>query len=520
MHEHVALSVADDLRGVERVADFLHERGAFFGVAGGGDGGFRAFEFAGGANAVVLHRRNAAGVDGLGHEGDRRAEVERVDDCPFAGSFLTGGIEDFVHERRAVGVFLGENIAGDLDEVAVEFAFVPLGEGVVEFLLGHAEAVFEDVVGLADELHVTVFDAVVDHLHIMAGTLLADPIAARRAVLDLGGDGLENFFHMRPSGRRATGHDARSAPCALLAAGDSGADEEQTFCLQLALAAVGVIEKGIAAVDDDVAGFKVRGDLRDKIVHGLAGLHEHHDPAWAFEFRDEFLNRVRSLDFRALRLIGEEVIHLRGGAVVDDDGVAVVVHVEDEILAHDGQSDETDVSLRRGVLHDRNSKSYWDLSGLLSPKSDIFGLERPAVAGAVEHEAGDLLDFFKVRVDRVKPHAIMNGERGNQHIEPRHGETPIAQPPREADGAFPILRADGAVGDDRKIRADHPAFLFARTAHDLEANRRAELRFVGLEERFQGDLHFEPPLSPQGLDPNGGIDQNHATRQRGEGWDW
>src|SRR5882724_9654210 len=39
------------------------------------------------------------------------------------------------------------------------------------------------------------------------------------------------------------------------------------------------------------------------------------------------------------------MIHLLGGAIVGDDGEAVVVHVHDEVLAHDGQSDEGDVSL-------------------------------------------------------------------------------------------------------------------------------------------------------------------------------
>ena len=51
------------------------------------------------------------------------------------------------------------------------------------------------------------------------------------------------------------------------------------------------------------------------------------------------------MHFRALRLVGEKMIHLRRGAVVGHDGEAVVVHVEDQILAHDGQTDQCDVSL-------------------------------------------------------------------------------------------------------------------------------------------------------------------------------
>jgi hypothetical protein len=46
--------------------------------------------------------------------------------------------------------FFGKNIAADFDEVAVEVAFVPLGENIVQFLLVQTKAVFQDVVGLAN----------------------------------------------------------------------------------------------------------------------------------------------------------------------------------------------------------------------------------------------------------------------------------------------------------------------------------------------------------------------------------
>ena len=35
---------------------------------------------------------------------------------------------------------------------------------------------------------------------------------------------------------------------------------------------------------------------------------------------------------------------LRGGAVVNGDAIAVPFHVEDQVLAHDGQADEADVA--------------------------------------------------------------------------------------------------------------------------------------------------------------------------------
>ena len=93
----------------------------------------------------------------------------------------------------------------------------------------------------------------------------------------------------------------------------------------------------------------MREELFDEFVHGFAGLDEHHHAARLLEHGNHFRDRVRAEDFGALGLVGEERVHFFRGAVVSDDGEAVVVHVEDEILAHDGQTDQCDVTLRLHV---------------------------------------------------------------------------------------------------------------------------------------------------------------------------
>ena len=147
------------------------------------------------------------------------------------------------------------------------------------------------------------------------------------------------------AGRRAAGHDRWAVARAFLAAGNAGADEEQPLAFQIFRAAVGVLKKRIAAVNDDVARFEMRQELLDEFVHRLAGLDHDHHAARAFEQRDQFRERMRADDLGALGFAAEELIHLGHGAVEDGHGEAVVVHVENEILAHDGQSDQCDVSL-------------------------------------------------------------------------------------------------------------------------------------------------------------------------------
>ena len=55
-------------------------------------------------------------------------------------------------------------------------------------------------------------------------------------------------------------------------------------------------------------------------------------------------------DLRSLGFVGQEFVDLGDRPVVGDDGETVVVHVEDEVLAHDGQADQRDVALRLHVL--------------------------------------------------------------------------------------------------------------------------------------------------------------------------
>jgi hypothetical protein len=110
-------------------------------------------------------------------------------------------------------------------------------------------------------------------------------------------------------------------------------------------AARGVLEERVAAIDDDVAGFEIREQLLDEFVHRLACLDHEHHPARTLEQFHHLLNGVGADDLRPLRFVGEEFFHLRDGAVVSDDGETVVVHVEDQVLAHDGQPDEGDISL-------------------------------------------------------------------------------------------------------------------------------------------------------------------------------
>ncbi len=233
----------------------------------------------GGGLALGHRARQRAGEHRLGDAGDGHAEVERGLHRPAAGALLLGLVEDDVDQRLAgLGVGLTQHLRGDLDEEAVQVALVPFGEDVGDLGCGLAEAVAQQLVGLADQLHVGVLDAVVHHLDEVPGAVGADVGAARHAV-DVRGDLLQQRAQRLVRLGGTARHDRRAVQCALLAAGDAGADEVQAAFADRLFAADGVGVERVAAVDDDVAVFHRVGELVDDGVGRVTRLdHDDHPP--------------------------------------------------------------------------------------------------------------------------------------------------------------------------------------------------------------------------------------------------
>ncbi len=332
-----ALGVGNDFRGEKGIVHFLHQLSF---VAS--DVGHGALQLGAGGHAFFLHggkdARFHSGVDG----GDDHGVFHGVHDRPLARAFLAGGVEDDIDEGLArLGVVLFENFRRDLDEVAFEVAVVPVGKDLAKLGGGEASG-FEDVVGLADELHIAVLDAVVDHFHVVARTAGTDVGDAGLAI-DFGGNGFEDGLHHIPSGERSAGHDGGAFAGTFFTARDARADETQTFFREIGIATLGVGVERVAAIDDDIALVEERDELLDDRVHGPTGFHHDLDFARSGERLHELLEGLGADEFFA-RVSRDEFIGGGSGAVVNADLKAARFHVENEILAHDGQSDKSEVA--------------------------------------------------------------------------------------------------------------------------------------------------------------------------------
>lgn len=170
-----------------------------------------------------------------------------------------------------------------------------LVENVGNLVLVTTQTSLQDVVGFGDQLHVSVFDTVVNHLDVVSGTALTDPVATG-FTHGLGRGLLEDFLDRGPSGGGTTGHQGRAVSGTFLTTGDTGTDKQETLGLEFLGPSdrVGVVR--VSTVNDDVTLFKERFELSDKAVDGGTGLDQQDDLSGSLELLAELFDGVGTND--------------------------------------------------------------------------------------------------------------------------------------------------------------------------------------------------------------------------------
>ena len=110
---------------------------------------------------------------------------------------MSGLVEDNIHQWLA-GIRIGftENLGCNFDEITVQLALVPIGEDIGELLCIHLDYVFQNCIGLADQLHVAILNSVMHHFDVVSGTVRTHVSTTWLAVdlrRDLAEDGCDNF---------------------------------------------------------------------------------------------------------------------------------------------------------------------------------------------------------------------------------------------------------------------------------------------------------------------------------------
>ncbi len=219
---------------------------------------------------------------------------------------------------------------------------------------------------LGNQLHVTIFYTVMDHLHIMAGAFVTNPVAAWFAVA-FGGYRLEDVLDEGPCFLIASRHKTRSVASTFLTTRYPCANESKSLFFQSFRSAVGVGIMRVAAINDDISWFNERQQQIDEIVDWLSSHDEEHDAPWLLEPQTELLHGMCTNDMlvpysdtisiecqvclkpmlpgqRTFGFIFQETVDLGDCPVEDHDGKIMVGNVQNQILTHYGQTNEAEVT--------------------------------------------------------------------------------------------------------------------------------------------------------------------------------
>ena len=233
----------------------------------------------------------ATGADGRLDRAGRLAKLQRLDQGPAARAFLTRLIKDQIHHwRPALGIHGLQRGGRHLDQVRAERPFLPAFKQRPDLRCRLPTGVAQQPVDFGDHLHVGIFDPVVHGLDEMPRPVRPQMIDARRA-LKLGRNRAEHGAQLGPAVIGTTHHHRRAMTRALFAARHAHADEMPPRTVKGGGAASGVVEIGVAAINDGVALIQQRHHRVDHRIHRSTRRDHEQDAAGLRDTVNKILKR-------------------------------------------------------------------------------------------------------------------------------------------------------------------------------------------------------------------------------------
>src|SRR5574344_235915 len=122
-------------------------------------------------------------------------QLHRIDNRPFARSFLSGSIQNLINQIAACLIFMFQYISRNFNQVTAKFPFIPICKDGRHLLIVEAQQLLHDPISLTYQLHVTILNTVVNHLHKMSRASRSYPFTTRCAVGSLCSNALQDRFY-------------------------------------------------------------------------------------------------------------------------------------------------------------------------------------------------------------------------------------------------------------------------------------------------------------------------------------
>ena len=195
------------------------------------------------------------------YQSKRHVQFHGIDYRPFPRSFLSGRVEYLVQQVTTGLIFMTQNVRCNLNQVATKLPLVPMSKNISHFLIIQVQQPFHYPICFGNELHITIFDTIMDHLHKMAGTCRTDPITTRRTVRCLCSYALQNRFYLLPCRHGTSRHDRSTIQGTFFSPRDTTTDEKETFRFGHCYATVGIFKVRVTTVNQNITRRKVREKL-------------------------------------------------------------------------------------------------------------------------------------------------------------------------------------------------------------------------------------------------------------------
>ena len=134
------------------------------------------------------------------------------------------------------------------------------------------------MIGFADQLHIAVFDTVVDHFDVVAGAAASHPVAAGLVIASPGCYRLQYGLDRGPGRHITSRHDGWATPCTLLSPGYTGTDIQNAALRQTCYPPLCIGVERIASVNDDISLVEQGQQGIDVGFHNVSRLDHQHNP--------------------------------------------------------------------------------------------------------------------------------------------------------------------------------------------------------------------------------------------------
>ena len=201
------------------------------------------------------------------------------------------------------------------------------------------------MVGFTNQLHVTVFNSIVNHFHIVASTARTNPFTTWNVFVwsHLRGNRFEYWLDSRPGIHTSTRHHTRAFQCTFFPTRNSSAYKLQAFFFNIFCPAFSITVMSVTTINNDVTFIQQRNQVINNGIHGRAGFDKHHDFTRACQIGNKIFQRVAPDKVFSGSTTADQVINLLRRAVIDCHFVAATFDVKGKVFAHHGQTDQAKI---------------------------------------------------------------------------------------------------------------------------------------------------------------------------------